>query len=625
MASTQIQTSGLPNEPNSNTHNMARAGSRIWVIVSGDSNGSDTGTNLFYSDNDGGSWTKPTGGDLDTANGTYQVSIDAALVGATWELHMCWAAGDATYDKALKHSNILSNVDSGTPGTITTNTVDAGGANAGIFNPSIAISPSASNPKVWIVGGKCTAAGPTVENRLWRAPATTASPTYTSYNDINSTSASIGSGTISNAYSGCLAYWSISAAVKMTVIVKHRVGTTYDSFTFDPSAASPTLGSATNFSTGSFDNSVEQSGPLCFVNAKADYLIFGRNTASTAATWDIFKTVNGTSWSNPTGWTAITAGYMNSAYDGTNFWLLHGASYSSPGTTVVVLKYRLITVSSDNMGGVTTFSDTSGNPVSTPRDTGTTKLYGSYRGSTSSPYTVRSDFVSIGGGGDVTPPSQASVSILANTAGARNDITAIMPADIDVSQYEIRFLTTDYPLTDRTNGTVIVSPTGTSANATVVFNHTSLTNGTRYFYRVFVKDTAGNWNTGSTVTSVASTLVGFLQRYTSAGVAVADGILPAGNNPILEFQMASANFESGKVAHFRLRTGNDNATPPTQVTTDYVSSSGGTTFRYEDPAASGTWVNVPISGMSTTFFGRKLRVYTTETQTSRYFSLRVEQ
>jgi len=592
--------------------------------------GSDTGVNLFYSDNDGGSWTKPTGGDLDSSTANFAVAIDAAQDPDTsvWEVHCAWAAAATAISTSapLKHANVLSNVDTGTPGTVTVNTADAGGANAGVCYPSLTLSLSSTNPKVWIVAAKVTAAGPTFENRVWRAAAATASPAYTTYNDINSTSSSTGSSNNVNAYGGCAAYWTVSGSSKLTIVVKHKSGTTCDAFTFDPTAASPVLGSATNFTAGSWDTVEEVFGPLMVINAKADYLVFGRNVVGTAATWSFYKTVNGTSWTNPTGWTSLTMGRANLASDGTDFWLLHTQTYGTTGTTAQQLQYRKITTSSDTMGGVTNFSDTNGNPVSVPRDTGTSKLYGGHRASTVSPYSVRSDFVSIGGAADTTPPGSASLTATPNTAGVRVDLSATMPADVDVAQYEIRFLTTGYPASGRSDGTIIVSPTDTSANSVVTFSHTSLTNGTRYYYTVFVKDTSGNWNTGTQATAVAGTPVAFSQRLKSDGVTtVADGITAAGNNPILVYQLATGNFESGKVAHFRLRTGNDQATPPADTPSDYTSSSGGSIFKYEDPASSGTYVDVPVTGLPTTFFARKLRVYTAETAASRWFSLRVEQ
>lgn len=220
-------------------------------------------------------------------------------------------------------------------------------------------------------------------------------------------------------------------------------------------------------------------------------------------------------------------------------------------------------------------------------------------------------------------PGQAAVTATANTAGARVDLAMTMPSDSDVAEYEVRFLTSTYPATNRSDGTVVVSPTSTTPNATPTFNHTSLTNGTRYFYRVFVKDSAGTWNTGRTATAVAATRPTFLQRYTSDGTPKASGDV-LGANPILEYQLASANFETGKNANFRLRTGDDAVTPPTTNTTDYVSTSGGSTFRYEDPASSGTFVNVPTTGLTSTYWGRKLRIYTSETN-QRSASLRVEQ
>lgn len=625
MASTQIQTSsssiggGLGG--GGSLHTLARAGSRVWALVQGGVSGSSTFLNLWYSDNDGGSWTEKTiGAAADSAS--IIGSITTGLNGATWELHGCFAGGPGGTSVALTHFSIISNADSGTPGTVNLTTVDAGGANLGVDVPSICVSPTGSNPRVWIAATKTTAVN-TFESRAWFAAMGTATPTFSTTNFTNLNGATTTSWHESMV--DC-AYWKVSAADKVTIVVLNRPPTPdiWKAFTFDPTAATPTPGSGTTFGPGDIPSDVALDGPLHSLFGKDDYLVFGRHQA-TAGTVDFYKTVNGTSWSSPSGWTGLTMGRFQGGSDGTDLWLVQSASFGALGTTVQQLQYRKITTSSDTLGGVTNFSDTNGNSVAVPRLTGTSNLYGVYRGSTASPYTVRSDFVSIGGAADTTPPGSASLSAIANTVGARVDLSATMPADTDVAQYEIRRLTTGYPAPTRLDGTVIVAPTATSANSVVTFSDTSLTNSTRYYYRVFVKDTSGNWNTGSTATAVAATITAFLQRYTSTLQTIADGVTPTGNNPVVEFQPATTDFESGKVANFRLRSGNDSATPPTQSLTDYTSSAGGSVFRYEEPAASGTFVDVPTSGLPTTFHGRKLRVYTSETGSSRWFSLRVEQ
>lgn len=623
MASTQIQTSSLSSGPVfTHGREIAKTTSRLWALVQGGASGSDTGLNLYYSDNDGGSWTKHS--DVDTAAdviGTVHAYQDTGV----WKLIVAWAGSD-TNTKALKTATVASNVDTGTPGALSAaNTVDAGGANAGNQWPAIFSTDTASNPRVWIVWEKMTAATPTYECRAaYAAFSALTSWATTNFTNLGATAGS------SQGHYGTGVYWTVSAADKATIAFIDPGSRAYKSVTFDPTATTPTPGTVTTVYTDStfMQSGQPTDGPTMTMSAKADYLVFGAyDPSNTSGTWTFKKTVNGTAYTTPTGWSAVSGmGRASITTDGTNFWLVHSSSFGTLSSSAQTLQYREITTSSDTLGGVTAFSDTAGNGVSTPRNTGTSKLYAVYRASTASPYSCRSDFVSIGGAADTTPPGAASVTAAANTVGARIDLTIIAPADTDVAAWEVRSLTSGYPATDRSNGTIKQAETATTANATIPFADTGVTNGTRYYYRVFIKDVSGNWNTGAPVTAVAATRPSFLQRYKADGVTtIADATTAASTAPVFEFQLATANFESGKVANFRMRSGNDNATPPTQSTTDYLSSSGGSVFRYEDPAASGTFVNVPASGLDISTYGaRKLRVYTSESGL-RYASLRVEQ
>lgn len=221
-------------------------------------------------------------------------------------------------------------------------------------------------------------------------------------------------------------------------------------------------------------------------------------------------------------------------------------------------------------------------------------------------------------------PALATVSASALSGGAAIDLNITMPSDSDLSHYEIRRLTTGYPAINRSDGTVVSASATTTPSAVVGYSDAGLTNGTRYYYRVFNRDTAGTWNDGRTATGVAATIPAFLQRYKSDGTTTVAASETSGPNPVLEWQLATTDFESGKVGNFRLRTGDNAVTPPTGNTVDYINTGGGNVFRYEDPAASGTFVAVAASGVSVTYWGRKLRAYSNETK-QRSFSLRIEQ
>lgn len=617
MASTQLQT---VTEASTITHGrvLCLASARLYAIL-------NDGTNLVYqySDDDGVTWSSET-----TIAAGSSLRGSAMYDSVNGRLNICYAGANST-STALKFRAITSNVTTGTPGALTSETtIDAGGSNLGVQFPYMIHSATVSNPRYWIIAGKFTALS-TQETRAWYVNAGTDADTGGNWSSNNFTNLGTNSGSVS-IKEGIATYWTVSSADKVTMIFRNDGGggaQSWEAVTFDPTAATPTPGTVTTVTSSSADHiDGNINGALVAIGSKADYLVFGR-VNSTDSNWDFFKTVNGTSWSNPSGWTDLTMGRCQIALSGSDFYLIHTESYGLLTNSAQTLKYRKITASSDTMGGVTTFSDTAGNGVAVPLNTGTSKLYGLYRGSTASPYTVRSDFVSIGGAADTTPTGQATVTATC-VGDTAIDVAITMPADIDVSEYEVRFLTgSTYPATNRSDGTVAVSPTATAANASVTFNHTSLTSGTRYAYRVFVKDTAGNWNTGATATAVAATRPTFLARYSAGGALIADGTTPGGNNVILEYQLAAGNFETGGAnAFFALRIGTNNATPPTDSTYDLVSTGASQTiFRYEDPASSGVFTNIPDGGLISTFWGRKLRVYTDTTQASQYGSLQVRQ
>jgi hypothetical protein len=154
---------------------------------------------------------------------------------------------------------------------------------------------------------------------------------------------------------------------------------------------------------------------------------------------------------------------------------------------------------------------------------------------------------------------------------------------------------------------------------------TGLTAGTRVTGRVFVKDTSGNWNTGTIFTAVPVAQPTIDTRYRSDGITVVpDGLTPGGAAMILEMTLAANLFETGgPSSHFRLRVGYDPGTPPSQNSFDLTSTTADGTFKYE--SSPGVWTTVPGSGLGSANWTKKLRIYTASAQSSQYGSLRVEQ
>jgi hypothetical protein len=403
MASAQVQTTSTKAPFADSGVALALAGSRLWAAVQGGGSGSDTGLNLFYSDNDGATWTKPTGGDLDT-DGGQKPSLCTYQISSVWKLAVVWAGGNSS-SNYLKYAEITSNVNSATPGSITTSTIDSGGTNLGCSWPSLFVTATASNPRIWVVFEKWTTAT-SIETRAAYAAAPAGAGAWSTTNFTNLASLN----TTSQGHYGTGWWWTISAADRATICMEDQAGQQFRAFTFDPTAASPTPGSATNFAalTGGFQGGQESDGPAFCAVAKADYAIFGRYD-DTAGTWSFYKSVNGTTWTTPSGWTGLTMGRAALAYDGSSdFYLVHGTSYGDIATTASAGLYRKITASGDGMGGTASFSDTNFNPVTVPQNTGTSKLYAVYRAGTAANYSVRADFASIGGGG--SPPAPPSVA-----------------------------------------------------------------------------------------------------------------------------------------------------------------------------------------------------------------------
>lgn len=628
MASVQVQTSSS-SRLGGDSRCIDIASSRLWAVVQGGASGSDTEVNLYYSDDSGSTWTKKA--DL-MANSSVIPAIKCYQdSGGTWHVAvLCGHRPTGSETEALTLYQIHSNVNTGTPGSVTSATViDAGGANAGWQFVALEHSPSVSNRRLWIVGGKRLTSTTWGMKYGYAGEGTTADTAGNwTLGDVQGGT----SGTLNN-HNGCMAYWTVGGNPKLTIVYQDDAGSSPQKLyavTFDPSASSPSIGSSTEITSlvnnsGSFTASEWNDGGMCSVVGKADYLVVARRTAGGST--DLAKTADGTTWAQPAGWSGLSTGRMSLCSDGTNFYFVYVATLTAIASAVDALKYRKITAASDSMGGETSFSDTNGALVSTPRNTGTSLLLVVYRGSTSSPYTVRFDSTAIsgggGGGGDTTAPGAATgLTATPNSNGTTIALSFTTPADVDLSQYKVQYSTSAYPAA-HTDGTSGVAATTAAPSTSYAPSLTGLTAGTRYYISVFLKDTTGNWNTGTRVTAVAATLPAFSEWQTSAFVTATGSPAEASVNPVAVFQLATGNFEAGKVATFRFQLGTGSGAPPTGSVVEYLSTTNAGVFQYE--ASAGVWTDVPLSGLATTHFAKKLRVKTDVSGTVFYGALRIEQ
>ena len=348
------------------------------------------GTNLVYEYSD------------DNANFSSPVTITnfAAAVTAFYDsvnsrLNIVYGGGNNA-NTGLSMRAITSNAATGVPGALTTETViDAGGSNLGVVRPYAFHSATGSNPRYWVIATKLTAAT-TYQTRAWYAGAGATADAGANWSSTNFTD--LGANSDSNSSKcGVGIYWQVSGVDKVTLVFQEGSSDTdHETVTFDPTAATPTPGTVGVVTGSAHHNPVNifGEGAILAIAAKSDYLMVS-SFETTSNDVNFFKTVNGTTWTKPSGWADLVMGRHQLASDGTNFYLLYADAYGALATTDENLSYRKITTATDAMGSAVAFSDTQGNGVSVPEQTGAFNLLVFYRGSTASPYTVRFDFVDI--------------------------------------------------------------------------------------------------------------------------------------------------------------------------------------------------------------------------------------
>jgi hypothetical protein len=372
------------------TEEIVVTGSRMWMGI-----GDGTSSLAVYSDDGGLTWTPTTF----TSAGTSVFSVHAYLNGGTWNLIGVQSSSQGSTGGSLIVGSITSNVASGTPGAWTALTVDAGGTNLGVSEHTACVSATATNPRVWVVARKATAAS-TIETRAWYCTAADVL-TLGNWSSANFVNMGASSGADVNKC-GKAVWWTVSGVDKLTMIIHKTQGLTsqtYNTYTFDPTAGTPTPGAATALTmqdTLACPSNVTQ-GHLFDAAAQADYLVFGtvRNSGASSGVWDWFKTVDGTTWSNPSGWTGITAGQATVASDGANFYLAHNNAFGASSSTASALFTRIITASGDTMGSAVAFSDSPGTQLYSGVAGGYLNVV--YRGGTASPYPILFDRLNITG------------------------------------------------------------------------------------------------------------------------------------------------------------------------------------------------------------------------------------
>lgn len=568
------------------------AGSRIWVCYY-------NGTNFVAAwTDDAVTWTEITVRSGNFRGDMKYDSANARMIFAT--------GGENTASAALQHHWISSNVATGTPGAVSSITLDGGGSNAGTNWPTIEHTPTSSNPRYWI-GFKKWVASTYSTDLFYVSSASTTHQTDTNWTRISNISNQLNAN--QGGRSCAMAYWQNAAAADRLTIVCGKDGPmALYTISFDPSAGTPTVPSGTALSSAATSGNPDENanGHMYSIAARNGYCVVASMLNSTTSDCRAWYSTDGATF---TAYGNFTGSSPKLTTDGTDFYLVYPQSWGAASSHADTIKYRKITASGNVFGSESTFSDNPAHVVSLPRNTGTSTLKAIYRSSTGSPYSLRWEALSIAGGADTSPPGAASTVITA-IGPTSIQVQVTLPNDSDVSQYEIRVLPgIDFPAGTRTDGTVAVSPTAGTPGQVVTHNITGLTNRQVYSGRVFVKDVSGNWNNGTSsgFQAAAVDVPTFVRRVAGDGVTTIPSgqALPKGG--YLEYQLEiDCTITGGAPLFIRAATGTNNVRPPTTAAEILYSRDQPTLIQFKD--SGGVWQQWPSSGLPEAEWGRLFRI-----------------
>ena len=97
------------------------------------------------------------------------------------------------------------------------------------------------------------------------------------------------------------------------------------------------------------------------------------------------------------------------------------------------------------------------------------------------------------GGFDTTPPSLIQDFTASDGEDGQSTLRWTNPPDGDLARVVVRRKTDGYP-SDHTDGDLVYNNTSPTPGASVEYTDMGLTSGVTYYYAVFSRDTAGNWN-----------------------------------------------------------------------------------------------------------------------------------
>jgi pimeloyl-ACP methyl ester carboxylesterase len=103
------------------------------------------------------------------------------------------------------------------------------------------------------------------------------------------------------------------------------------------------------------------------------------------------------------------------------------------------------------------------------------------------------DQVTITAKTDVIPPALIQDFLASDNEDGRSTLTWTNPSDRDLAEVIVRRKTGNYP-TSHNDGDLVYQNTNPTPGAAVTHTDTGLTNGITYYYAVFSRDRAGNWN-----------------------------------------------------------------------------------------------------------------------------------